>query len=88
MSVGLDALGIEILQSPEMTGEWEHKLKEIEHGRIKRVDFMREILRKLKPPRAPTEGSLLRRDFALVERLLEAVDPFLRAIWSSLKGGY
>jgi DNA topoisomerase-3 len=39
----LDALGIEILQSPEMTGEWEHQLKEMEHGRIKRVDFMREI---------------------------------------------
>ena len=39
----LDALGIEILQSPEMTGEWEHKLKEIEHGRMRREDFMREI---------------------------------------------
>lgn len=39
----LDALGIEILHSPELTGEWEHKLKEIEHGRMKRTEFMREI---------------------------------------------
>ena len=39
----LDALGIEILQSPEMTGEWEYKLKEVEHGRMKREEFMREI---------------------------------------------
>lgn len=40
----LDALGIEILHSPEMTGEWEHKLKEMEQGRIKREDFMQEII--------------------------------------------
>lgn len=39
----LDALGIEILHSPELTGEWEHKLKEIEHGRLKRREFMTEI---------------------------------------------
>ncbi|NCW28122.1 MAG: DNA topoisomerase III, partial [Verrucomicrobia bacterium] len=39
----LDALGIEILHSPELTGEWEHKLKEIEHGRMKRTEFMKEI---------------------------------------------
>ena len=39
----LDALGIEILHSPEMTGAWEHKLKEMEHGKLKRHEFMREI---------------------------------------------
>ncbi len=39
----LDALGIEILHSPELTGEWEHKLMEIEHGRLKRKEFMKEI---------------------------------------------
>jgi DNA topoisomerase-3 len=39
----LDALGIEILHSPELTGEWEHKLKEMEHGRLKRTEFMTEI---------------------------------------------
>jgi DNA topoisomerase-3 len=39
----LDALGIEVLHSPELTGEWEHKLKEMEHGRLKRTEFMTEI---------------------------------------------
>jgi DNA topoisomerase-3 len=31
------------LTSPELTGEWEHKLSEIEHGRVRREAFMREI---------------------------------------------
>ena len=37
--------GLEIpeLASPEMTGEWEYKLKEMEHGKLKRATFMREI---------------------------------------------
>ncbi len=39
----LDQIGIEALGSPEMTGEWEHKLKEMEHGRLSREVFMSEI---------------------------------------------
>jgi DNA topoisomerase-3 len=37
--------GLEIpeLASPEMTGEWEFKLKQMEHGKLKRTAFMREI---------------------------------------------
>jgi len=37
--------GLEIpeLTSPELTGDWEFKLKEIEHGRLKREAFMRDI---------------------------------------------
>ena len=37
--------GLEIpeLASPEMTGEWEYKLREMEHGKLKRATFMREI---------------------------------------------
>lgn len=37
--------GLEIpeLASPELTGEWEFKLNQIEHGKLKRDDFMREI---------------------------------------------
>src|SRR5918999_5752283 len=31
------------LASPELTGEWEHKLKLIEAGKLKRDEFMREI---------------------------------------------
>ncbi len=34
---------INILASPEMTGEWEHKLKEMEAGRFDRPSFMDEI---------------------------------------------
>ena len=39
----LDDIGLETLGSPEMTGEWEHKLKEMEHGRLDRATFMDEI---------------------------------------------
>ncbi len=37
--------GLEIpeLASPEMTGEWEYKLKQMEQGKLKRETFMREI---------------------------------------------
>ena len=37
--------GLEIpeLASPEMTGEWEFKLKQMEQGKLKRETFMREI---------------------------------------------
>jgi DNA topoisomerase-3 len=31
------------LTSPEMTGEWEHRLREIEHGRLTREQFMAGI---------------------------------------------
>lgn len=36
-------MGIEILASPEMTGEWEFKLKEMEAGKLARPAFMEEI---------------------------------------------
>jgi DNA topoisomerase-3 len=39
----LRGLQIPELVSPELTGEWEFKLKEIEHGRLKREAFMRDI---------------------------------------------
>ena len=39
----LDEIGIESLSSPEMTGEWEFKLKEMEQGRLDRDSFMQEI---------------------------------------------
>ena len=35
----LDEIGIEALSSPEMTGEWEFKLKEMEQGRLNRESF-------------------------------------------------
>ena len=39
----LRGLRIEELTKPELTGEWEFKLKEMEHGRLTRPRFMEEI---------------------------------------------
>jgi DNA topoisomerase III len=39
----LRGLGIQSLTSPEMTGEWEYKLKQMEHGALDRPSFMRDI---------------------------------------------
>ena len=39
----LRGLAIEDLTKPELTGNWEYQLAEIEHGRLKRDQFMAEI---------------------------------------------
>ena len=39
----LSGLDVTELTSPELTGEWEHKLKQIEQGGLGREAFMREI---------------------------------------------
>ncbi|MFM8608923.1 MAG: DNA topoisomerase III [Burkholderiaceae bacterium] len=39
----LRGLGVEELSRPELTGEWEHKLAQMEQGKLKRDSFMREI---------------------------------------------
>ena len=39
----LEALKIEVLASPQMTGEWEFKLNQILHGKLTREKFMDEI---------------------------------------------
>jgi DNA topoisomerase III len=39
----LRGLGVEDLTKPELTGNWEYQLAEIEHGRLKREAFMGEI---------------------------------------------
>lgn len=41
----LRGIGIQSLTSPEMTGEWEFKLKQMEQGNIPRPQFMEEIRR-------------------------------------------
>lgn len=40
----LHELNITTLGSPEMTGEWEYKLKQMEHGELSREVFMKEIM--------------------------------------------
>lgn len=39
----LNGLDVKELTSPELTGEWEHKLKQIEQGALARQSFMRDI---------------------------------------------
>ena len=39
----LRGLQVEELSKPALTGEWEYKLAQMEHGRLSRADFMREI---------------------------------------------
>ncbi len=39
----LEALNIEVLASPQMTGEWEFKLNQILQGKLTRKQFMKEI---------------------------------------------
>jgi DNA topoisomerase III len=39
----LRGLAIEDLTKPELTGNWEHQLAEMEHGRLSRAAFMAEI---------------------------------------------
>ncbi len=39
----LRGLGVEDLTKPELTGNWEHQLAEMEHGRLSRDAFMLEI---------------------------------------------
>ena len=41
----LHGIGIQALTSPEMTGEWEFKLKQMEHGAMPRPEFMEGIRR-------------------------------------------
>ena len=41
----LHGLGIPELFSPELTAEWEFKLAQMEHGKLPRRDFMREIVK-------------------------------------------
>jgi hypothetical protein len=43
LMVLLNGLGVETLTKPELTGEWEHKLKQMERGQLRRDVFMNEI---------------------------------------------
>jgi DNA topoisomerase-3 len=39
----LRGFGVDALDAPELTGEWEHKLAQMERGKLRREAFMREI---------------------------------------------
>jgi DNA topoisomerase-3 len=40
----IEKFGIDELRSPELTGDWEFKLKQIEHGKLRREAFMDHIV--------------------------------------------
>ena len=40
----LEQLQVGEIRSPELTGEWEYKLKQMEHGRLSRGEFMSHIV--------------------------------------------
>jgi len=40
----LSKLGVDELRSPELTGDWEYKLRQMEHGELARNDFMDHIV--------------------------------------------
>lgn len=39
----ISAIGIDTLSSPELTGQWEYKLRQMEHNELDRATFMRDI---------------------------------------------
>ena len=39
----LRGLGVEDLTKPELTGDWEHRLAQMEHGRLSRDEFMKDV---------------------------------------------
>ncbi|MBL8472021.1 MAG: DNA topoisomerase III [Rhodocyclaceae bacterium] len=43
LMIALRGLKIDELTSPELTGEWEYKLAQMEHGSLSRDEFMKEI---------------------------------------------
>lgn len=40
----LHEIGVDTLTSATMTGDWEYKLRQMEQGKLKRSDFMKEII--------------------------------------------
>ncbi|ACB76279.1 DNA topoisomerase III [Opitutus terrae] len=44
----LSAVHTDALTSPAMTGEWEFKLRQIEHGKFSREEFMQEVVEQTK----------------------------------------
>jgi DNA topoisomerase-3 len=66
----LHGLGVPELFSPELTAEWEFKLAQMEHGRLKREQFMREIVRMTKHVVSQAkhhESDTIPGDFATLE---------------------
>ena len=64
------AIGVEAFTSPELTGEWEYKLKQMEQGLLSREDFMREI--------KDTTVTVVNKTRAHMEKVVSQVFPDLK----------
>ncbi|MDD2764084.1 MAG: DNA topoisomerase III [Opitutaceae bacterium] len=71
----LAAVQAEGLTKPDMTGEWEYKLRQIEHGKFSRAKFMEEIVE-------VTKGIVER-----VKTFEESLDDARRTDWKSPTDG-
>lgn len=66
----LRGLGVSALCSPEMTGEWEHKLKNMEQGELDREKFMngiRELTREIVEKAKNFESDTVEGNFSEIE---------------------
>ena len=66
----LHGLGVPELFSPELTADWEFRLAQMEHGRLKREHFMRDIVKMTKHIVAQAknhESDTIPGDFATLE---------------------
>ena len=66
----LRGIGVAALCSPEMTGEWEYKLKRMAKGEMKRKEFMAEIkdfTREIVEKAKTFEGDSVSGNFTVVE---------------------
>ena len=66
----LHGLGVPELFSPELTAEWEFRLAQIEHGKLKREQFMRDIVKMTRHIVAQAknfESDTIPGDFATLE---------------------
>ncbi|MCX6967158.1 MAG: DNA topoisomerase III [Verrucomicrobia bacterium] len=68
---GLRGIGVQTLTRPEMTGEWEFKLKQMEQSQLPREEFMRQIreltlqiVEKIRNGGEPPEGAFDNLDVA------------------------
>ncbi len=75
----LEEIGITTLGSPEMTGEWEFKLKEMEHGRLSKDVFMKEIVE--------LTNSIVSQTKEFTETKVNCVFPDLQAPCPECNGG-
>ena len=76
----LTRFGIDELRSPELTGTWEYKLKQMEHGELARDEFMqREIAVWDGNPEQQYSGEEMKK---ILEDALDSLKPDFRTVFT------